>query len=325
MQIYAEAECRANLFAMPRREPYIWRQPNIAEAECRANLFAMPRREPYIWRQPNYTKSAPMKRDYHIIWHQTIDSTNSEAAKHVSCLDNLSVIAAERQTAGRGQRGNRWTADAGENLTFSVVLKPGRDGIPAIASADQFRISEIAALSVSFFLEDMGIDSEIKWPNDIYCGDRKICGILIENCVRDGLLTWSIIGIGINLNQTVFPPDIPNPVSVKTLTGKDTCLRDALHGYLEALDRSIGIFTDEGGEALRGMYLDRMYRKDELYLYADMTGSPSSPSEEAVPPRFFGIIRGITDNGCLEMELEDGSLRVCAFKEIKYIIDDFQL
>ena len=205
MQIYAEAECRANLFAMPRREPYIWRQPNIrrsrvqskficyakaqpyiwrqpniAEAECRANLFAMPRREPYIWRQPNYTKSAPMKRDYRIIWHQTIDSTNSEAARHVSCLDNLSVIAAERKTAGRGQRGNRWTADAGENLTFSVVLKPGRDGIPAIASADQFRISEIAALSVSFFLEDMGIDSEIKWPNDIYCGDRKICGILQE-------------------------------------------------------------------------------------------------------------------------------------------------
>ena len=267
-----------------------------------------------------------MKRYHRIIWHQTIDSTNSEAVRRISDIDNLSVIAAVRQTAGRGQRGNVWTADAGENLTFSIVLKPGCDDMPPVAASGQFLISELAALSVSGYLESKGLSAGIKWPNDIYIEDRKICGILIENCVRDSRLVWSIAGIGINLNQTAFPPEIPNPTSVRAETGIVCDIRKEMDRYLTSLDTVLDILSrQDGTERLRTEYLSRMYRKDELHLYADLTGSPSSPSEEAVPPRFFGIIRGITDNGCLEMELEDGSLRVCAFKEIKYIIDDFQL
>ena len=254
-----------------------------------------------------------MKRDYHIIWHRTIDSTNSEAARHISDIDNLSVIAAVEQTAGRGQRGNRWTADAGENLTFSVVIRPGSDGIPQVAASVQFVISEIAALAVSGYLETKGIGSKIKWPNDIYCSDRKICGILIENCISDGLLKWSIVGTGINLAQTVFPSDVPNPTSVKLETGMEFLPESELPIYLEKLDALLDILALPDGEAIiRRMYLERMYRRGERHLYSS-----------AKDGLFYAEITGIAADGCLEVKTDDGRTGEFAFKEIKYVIDEW--
>ena len=150
-----------------------------------------------------------MKNKADILWLDTAESSNDEARKAIDSLDNLSVIAVRCQTKGRGQRTNTWLTTPGENLTFSIVLK-SLDILPS----EQIAISQITALSVVDYLQSHGIDSRIKLPNDIYVGRKKICGILIENSICSSKMKWSIIGIGINVNQTIFPSSLPNPTSI---------------------------------------------------------------------------------------------------------------
>ncbi|MDE7128539.1 MAG: biotin--[acetyl-CoA-carboxylase] ligase [Bacteroidales bacterium] len=248
-----------------------------------------------------------MERKYHILWHDTIDSTNSEAIRRLTEIDNMSVIAARCQTSGRGQRGNRWSSMPSENLTFSIVIRPGQDGIPKISARDQFRISEITTIALTGYLKANGLEARIKWPNDIYCGDRKICGILIEHSIRDGYVTSSVIGIGLNLNQTSFPPELPNPVSMKSLTGKSYSPGKELERFMEYFSR---LACRADCPQLEEEYLQQMYRKDEKHMYTDIVGGTEFP----------GIIRGIAGDACLAMEMPDGNIRKFAFKEIGYII-----
>lgn len=144
-----------------------------------------------------------------IIWLDSVDSTNSEAKRRISELRDLSVIAARNQTAGRGQNGNKWVSESSKNLTISIVLKN-----PIIKPWEQSIISEATSQAIIDTLASYGIDARIKLPNDIYIGDRKICGILIENSILGEKINWSIIGIGLNVNQTEFPSDLPNPTSM---------------------------------------------------------------------------------------------------------------
>lgn len=125
------------------------------------------------------------------------------------------VVWAERQTAGRGQRGHAWHSPEGENLTFSIVLEPC-----FLPVGEQFMLSEAISLALVDTFADYGIDTRIKWTNDIYAGDRKIVGMLIENNCSGPLLVRSIAGIGINVNQTVFDPALPNPVSMAQLADR---------------------------------------------------------------------------------------------------------
>lgn len=150
-----------------------------------------------------------MKSNPDIIWLDVAESSNDEARKAIDSLDNLSVIAVRCQTKGRGQRTNTWETAPGQNLTFSIVLKD-----LVILPSEQIAISQITALSVVDFLRMHGIESNIKLPNDIYVGNKKICGILIENSICSNRLRWSIVGIGINVNQTTFPSSLPNPTSI---------------------------------------------------------------------------------------------------------------
>lgn len=248
-----------------------------------------------------------MERKYSILWHDTIDSTNSEASRRMAELDNMSVIAAKFQTSGRGQRGNRWTSRSSENLTFSIFIRPGRDGIPQIPACRQFAVSEAAALALVDYLENLGIEARIKWPNDIYCRDLKICGILIENSVRDRVLCSSIIGVGLNLNQTEFPAEIPNPTSVKRETGRALCPETELERFIGHFDSYLSRIEKS---ALRSEYLERLYRKDQVHRFVDNTEDRE----------FQGIIRGISDNACLVVEMPEGNLKEFAFKEITYIL-----
>jgi BirA family biotin operon repressor/biotin-[acetyl-CoA-carboxylase] ligase len=150
-----------------------------------------------------------MKNNPDIIWLDKAESSNETARSTIETLDNLSVVAVRWQTSGRGQGTHTWESAQGENLTFSVVLKD-LDILPKELVA----ISQITALSIVDFLSLYGIDAKIKLPNDIYVGARKISGILIENSICAGKLRWSIIGIGINVNQTVFSTSLPNPTSM---------------------------------------------------------------------------------------------------------------
>jgi len=193
-----------------------------------------------------------------ILWLDVTDSTNAELARRQE-LDNLSVVAASEQTAGRGQRGNIWQSEAGKNLTFSILLKYGEDlQIPADM---EFSLCEAVALSVSDFLNKrFGLDARIKWPNDIYVDGKKICGILIEHKLSGKMLASSIIGIGINVNQTVFPVDLPNATSVKMETGESFDLRTTLNEYLEFFyERFLSMSECDGGELVHRDYLARQF------------------------------------------------------------------
>lgn len=134
-----------------------------------------------------------------------------------SFTDNMSLVAARKQTAGRGQGSHLWHSEDGANLTFSIVLVPGERGISV---SDRQLINSFVCPVICDFLEQEGVSAWVKAPNDIWIGDRKICGILIENILSGANIRASIIGVGLNLNQTVWPEDLPNPVSLKQLTGK---------------------------------------------------------------------------------------------------------
>jgi BirA family biotin operon repressor/biotin-[acetyl-CoA-carboxylase] ligase len=165
------------------------------------------------------TKTKKSYDSFPIQWLDTTDSTNSDIRRGLEGLANLSVIAARFQTAGRGQGTHTWISPKDENLTFSLLIRFGQDGIPALAVADALRITYVATLSIRDFLTEEGIESRIKWPNDIWVGDRKICGMLIENILDGHNVGSSIVGIGINLNQASFDPSLPNPISLHMLTG----------------------------------------------------------------------------------------------------------
>ena len=163
-----------------------------------------------------------MKSNPDIIWLDVAESSNDEARKAIDSLDNLSVVAVRCQTKGRGQRTNTWETAPGQNLTFSIVLKDLQ-----ILPSEQIAISQITALSVVEFLEMHDISARIKLPNDIYVGTKKICGILIENSICSNKIVWSIIGIGININQTIFPASLPNPTSILLETKLTKLVQDA--------------------------------------------------------------------------------------------------
>ena len=199
-----------------------------------------------------------------IIWLERVDSTNDESRRHISEIDNLSVVSALEQTKGRGQRGNRWSSQPGENLTFSLIVKDFR-----IKANEQSAISQATALSLTKLLGRHGIEARIKWPNDIYAGDNKICGILIENSLKGMEIDWSIIGIGLNVNQTSFPEDLPNPTSMRLCTGNSNP-----YNTREILEEFMGIFTGYYREYLNGNgALDRL----EEQFVSNLRTNLSSP------------------------------------------------
>ena len=179
-----------------------------------------------------------MKQSYDISlieWLESVDSTNSEIRRRLPALDNMSVIASRFQTAGRGQGDHIWLSPQNQNLTFSLLIRFGEGSVPALPVSDSLRITQVATLSVLDLLACEGVQARIKWPNDIWVEDRKICGMLIENILNGSNVACSIIGIGLNLNQKEFDPALPNPVSLYQLTGRSY----PLDGTLERLYKKI--------------------------------------------------------------------------------------
>lgn len=252
-----------------------------------------------------------MAREIPIIWLDSVDSTNTEVYRRADRLDNMSVIAARDQTAGRGQRGNSWLVDPGTNLTFSMYLRFGEGHLPPLPAEDQFVLGEAATLAVARLMEEEGIDARIKWPNDIYVRNRKICGMLIENSLEGRYVRSSIVGIGVNCNQTDFPPQLANPVSMKILTGRHFELEPLLCRLAELLRENVLKLSDvEGRRELREAFLSKMYRIGQLHDYTDLvTGEV-----------FKGTIVGLGKDSRLKVRKEDGSYKEFAFKEISYIL-----
>ena len=246
-----------------------------------------------------------MENKMRIKWLEEADSTNNVLLRHIRDYDNLSVVAAVTQTAGRGQRGNRWVSVPGDNLTFSLLLKP--QGLPV---REVMALTCLATLAVRDTLREEGVAAVIKWPNDIYVGKRKICGMLVENGLEGADIGWSVIGIGINLNQTEFPGEVLNPTSLKRLTGRSYELQPFLEKVCEAMEQLLPeLETAEGRKGLLNAYERDLFQKDSLASYRDIASGVE----------FTGIIRGVTPEGLLRIEAE-GRERTFGFKEISYIL-----
>ena len=196
-----------------------------------------------------------------IIWLKLTDSTNDEARRRLDVLDNLSVVAARTQTSGRGQGDHTWTSEPGQNLTFNVVLK-----FPPCAphaASEILRITQAVTHALREYLLSKGVAARIKWPNDIYVGDKKICGILIENILGGKQVAASMVGIGLNLNQLRFPADLPNPVSLRQVTGRRYDLREELVLLREELKKSASLLDSQEGRTELARYFDAyVFRKD---------------------------------------------------------------
>ncbi len=253
-----------------------------------------------------------MVEKVNIRWVEETDSTQDEVRRHIPEYDNLSVTAAEFQTAGRGQRGNSWLARKGENLTFSMLLKFGGNDFSPLKAADQFLITKAATIGVAGYLESKGINCSIKWPNDMYFRDKKICGMLIENVLEGDYLSSSVVGIGLNVNQREFPPQLMNPTSMSVVTGQTYDTHEEmiiLAGFLaSAFQTSLG--SESSTAEIDKEYERRLYRKDEFH---EFTVCQDGSILE-------GKITGVTPGGLVQIVNRKGELLQFAFKEISYII-----
>ena len=214
------------------------------------------------------------------------------------------VILAERQTLGRGQRGHKWIGGEGENLMFTAVFEP-----KFLAPIRQFMLSEAVALALVDAMREWGIEAKIKWTNDIYVGDRKLVGILIEHRLSEGRVNRSIVGIGLNVNQMEFDSSLPNPISMAQAVGRKLDREEVLALLLERLQRRYAQLREGDIEALQEEYCRRLYRLDEEHWFALPDGS-----------RFRGTIRGVKPSGALLVEDESGNTGSYLFKEIEFVL-----
>lgn len=197
---------------------------------------------------------------------QSVDSTNNYALNlvHEGLAQHGTAVFAHEQLRGKGQRAKLWASEKDANIALSIVVNPY-----PLQVFQQFQLIACAAVSVHEIFNKYAVNNAyIKWPNDLYWQDRKAGGILIENIIRSGQVLkgeWkmAVIGIGININQTSFPAELPNPVSLKQITGNvfDPVL--LAKEFCEILDKYFHRLISEGFENIYHQYLNHLYKKDK--------------------------------------------------------------
>ncbi len=234
-----------------------------------------------------------------------VTSTNnvlSEMLSNSKPLTEGSVIMADEQSHGRGQHGTFWEASPGKNITISILYKP-----EFLTVEKQFYLSMAISIGLCNFLEDvLHTKVEVKWPNDIYIGNTKIAGILIENSLIGSYLKTSIIGIGLNVNQEFFNSDAPNPISMKLVTGEEYNINELLPRLFEQIEIQYLNLKAKKLAYLKETYLSKLYRfgKDALYNVMGKTLKCN--------------ICDIEESGKLVLLTEEG-LRSFDTKEIEFI------
>ncbi|MGA1976257.1 MAG: biotin--[acetyl-CoA-carboxylase] ligase [Bacteroidales bacterium] len=212
------------------------------------------------------------------------------------------VVYTDFQTEGKGQSGSSWESEKGKNLLISVILFP-----LSVRPEDQFIISMAISVGICDFIDIYLPGSKIKWPNDIYVNDKKIAGILIENSIMGASFETAVAGIGLNINQENYPPDIPNPVSLKMITGKEYDRGRCMQQLLECLDSRYSQVLYGNRNKLWNEYVSRLFRINEWHLYS--SGKRT----------FRGMLTGISSYGkALIMEM-NGPCRQYDFREVDFI------
>ena len=258
-----------------------------------------------------------------------LPSTNSYLKENFEGLPQYAVVYADNQTAGRGQRGNGWESEPGRNLLMSMLYYPPASLRPSC----QFLISKAVSVAVARVVSRLlaGVSSPevcVKWPNDIYIGDRKVCGILIEHSLSSpATIGHTVIGVGLNLNQREFRSEAPNPVSVFDFLGEDVEVGDVAQMLREELMGTLS-WLDGDTVALDTEYRSRLWRRAGFHPYLSLTPS-SRPAPTAVKETasgnlpdgcFMGEIVDVALSGPITLRLPDGSCHSFNFKEITPVI-----
>ena len=210
------------------------------------------------------------------------------------------------QTAGRGQAGNGWESEEGKNLLCSILLPPRKN---------LFEMNVLVSVVVHRFLGD---EYTIKWPNDIYWQDKKVAGILIENAIIGNEVKYSIAGIGLNVNQTEWKSDAPNPVSLKQITRINYDLEELMYYLMDEFDEDIKMTTDE----LWAYYRDHLYRREGFWPFVEreVSTAPTMNADRKTEGVFFAKIENVRTNGEIELRDQAGNLRIYHFKQVRYVL-----
>lgn len=241
-----------------------------------------------------------------ILRFDEINSTNVYLYDKISEKNDISdtVVVAAHQTAGRGMDKNRWESEAGKNLLFSIALN-----VNFLEAENQFKISQAVSVAIVETLSQF-VDNQqlyIKWPNDIYFGDKKLAGMLIQNTIEGRMMGVSIIGIGLNVNQIEFSSDIPNPISLKQISGEDFDLENLLNLLIKNIKSSVeGLRIKENQIAINEKYISKAYRYRQWadYVYKNKVKSM--------------IINGFDCYGRLILEDQSGDEIICDVKELQF-------
>lgn len=235
---------------------------------------------------------------------QSVESTNNYANEVIKTKEYCegTVFLAYEQISGRGQLKNKWEAEPGKNLTFSILLFP--EFIPIM---EQFIISKVITLGIYEALYKHIKELKIKWPNDIYAGNKKIGGILIENSVIYGKINNSIAGIGINVNQTYFRSDAPNPTSLKILTNKHFDLEIILEEILSGIDKFYNLLIEGNFEFIDRMFISVLFRLNEQNKFKTQN------------IEFEGKIIGVNEIGQLQIIDTENKIHEFHFKEVEFM------
>ncbi len=212
------------------------------------------------------------------------------------------LLTTDFQTAGRGQRGTSWEADANANLLFGFIFHP-----TLLLASQQFFLSEALALAVRSALSHYTEDIVVKWPNDVYWRDKKICGMLLEHTLCGKHIATTLTGIGININQDNFKSDAPNPISLKQIIGRPISRGNVLENIIENFDKRYEMIINEQSASLHNEYMQYLYRGKGLYPYKDANGV------------FKAQIESISPLGILTLKREDGTSKHYAFKEVSFM------
>jgi len=240
-----------------------------------------------------------------IIKLDAINSTNDylKGLLQRQFVENFTIVTAENQTDGKGQMGSKWNVQAGKNLTFSVLVKDLLLEVNHI-----FHLNVAVAVSIIEALSFLEIkELAIKWPNDILAGGKKIGGILIENSLKSDGEIFSIIGIGINVNQQNFE-NLPKASSLSILLKREINKEAVLISIVECLTRNVSLILNKNTDSLWEKYHSCLYKKGIPMPFENLKGN-----------KFMGIISGVDQSGKLQLVLEDDSVESYEIKEIKML------
>lgn len=240
-----------------------------------------------------------------IIHLPTVASTNvfaQELLANSAPIHEGTIVWTDFQSAGKGQQGSVWKTEAGQNLTASFIFYP-----TFLPAAQQFYWNKAVCLALYRCLERFDVSVRIKWPNDIYVGDKKLAGVLIENQVQGNFLKNSVVGIGINVNQDAFDPALPNPSSIRLETGQFLSLEELLYALAKELEVAYLHLKSGKKQQLDEAYEQLLFRFQEEALFASNGQT------------FRGKIIGTTEQGQLRIDCPEG-IQTFDLKEVSFLI-----